>query len=151
MTTNRENEIESENEAPRLDDSKLAAGEGRSTVTSTCIQNGAGGLNPQGWTPADVDAEERTAQNRRRLKERMRIVKWNVRTVNQGKLDIMKKEMKRTGLELMGIREMKWTGWDTSCQTSTMSTIVDKIYWDGTVWLSCVQTKYEDELWNSTL
>ena len=66
--TNRENAIESENEAPRLDDSKLATGEGRSTVTSTCIQNGAGGLKPQGGSPADVDAEERTAENRRSLR-----------------------------------------------------------------------------------
>ena len=108
--TNRENTIESENEAPRLDDSKLATGEGRSTVTSTCIQNGAGGLKPQGGSPADVDAEERTAENRRSLRENMRIGTWNVRTMNQGKLDIMKREMERTGVELMGISEMRWTG-----------------------------------------
>ena len=78
--TNRENAIESENEAPRLDD--LATGEGRSTVTSTCIQNGAGGLKPHGVSPADVDAEERTAENRRSLREKMRIGTWNVRTMN---------------------------------------------------------------------
>ena len=108
--TNRENAIESENEAPRLDDSKLATGEGRSTVTSTCIQNGAGGLKPQGGSPADVDAEERTAENRRSLREKMRIGTWNVRTMNQGKFDIMKREMERTGVELMGISEMRWTG-----------------------------------------
>ena len=108
--TNRENAIESENEAPRLDDSKLATGEGRSTVTSTCIQNGAGGLKPQGGSPADVDAEERTAENRRSLREKMRIGTWNVRTMNLGKLDIMKREMERTGVELMGISEMRWTG-----------------------------------------
>ena len=64
---NRENAVESENEAPRLDDSKLATGEGRSTGTSTCIQNGARGINPQGGSPADVDAEERTAENRKSL------------------------------------------------------------------------------------
>ena len=89
--TNRENAIESESEAPRLDDSKLATVKGRSTVTSTCIRNGAGGLKPQGVSPADVYAEERTAENRRSLWERMRIGTWNVRTMNQGKLDIMKR------------------------------------------------------------
>ena len=80
--TNRENAIESDNQAPRLNDYKLATGEGRSTVTST-FQNGAGGLKPQGGSPApaDVDAEERTAENRR---EMMRIGTWNVRTMNQG-------------------------------------------------------------------
>ena len=108
--TNRENAIESENEAPRLDDSKLATGEGRPTVTSTCIQNGTGCLKPQGGSPDDVDAEERTAKNRRRLRERMRIGTWNVRTMNQGKLDIMKREMERTGVKLMGINEMRWMG-----------------------------------------
>ena len=81
--TNRENAIESENEAPRLDDSKLATGEGRSTVTGTCTQNGAIGLKPRGVTPAEFDAEERTAENRRSLKERMIIGTWNVRTMNQ--------------------------------------------------------------------
>ena len=77
--TNRQNAIESENEAPMLDDSKLATGEGRSTVTSTCTQNGDGGLTPQGGSPADVDAEERTVENRKSLRERMRIWTWNVR------------------------------------------------------------------------
>ena len=94
-----------------MDDSKLATGEGRSTVTSTCIQNCAGGLKPQGGSPADADTEERTAENRRSLREMMRIGTWNVMTMNQGKLDIMKREreMERTGIELMGISEMRWT------------------------------------------
>ena len=39
----------------------------------------------------------------------MRIGTWNVRTMSQGILDIMKSEMERTGVELMGISEMRWT------------------------------------------
>ena len=35
---------------------------------------------------------------------------WNVRTMNQGKLDIRTREMERTGVERMGISEMRWTG-----------------------------------------
>ena len=88
--TNRENAMESENEVPRLDDSKLATGEGRSTVTSTRIQNGAGGLKPQGGSPAEVDAGERTAENRRSLRENMRIGTSNVRTMNQGVVSLKK-------------------------------------------------------------
>ena len=38
----------------------------------------------------------------------MRIGIWNVRTMKQGKLVIMKREMERTGVEIMG--EMRWTG-----------------------------------------
>ena len=84
----------------------MTTGERRSTVTSTCIQNGAGGLKPQEGSPADVDVGESTAENRRSLREKMRIGTWNVRTMNQGNLDIMKREMERTGVKLMGISVM---------------------------------------------
>ncbi|KAI0234727.1 Craniofacial development protein 2, partial [Lamellibrachia satsuma] len=40
----------------------------------------------------------------------MRIGTWNVRSMNQGKLDIVKREMERTGVHMMGVSEMKWTG-----------------------------------------
>ena len=135
-----------------MDDSKLATGEGRSTVTSTCIQNGAGGLKPQGGSPADVDAEERTAENRRSLREKMRIGTWNVRTMNQGKLDIMKREMERTGVELMGISEMRWTGMghfmSDNCEVYYCG---QEILRRNGVAFICIQTKYEDVLWDSTL
>ena len=34
---------------------------------------------------------------------------WNVRTMNTGKLDIVKREMERTRVEILGISELKWT------------------------------------------
>ena len=37
---------------------------------------------------------------------------WNVRSMNQGKLEIVKQEMARGNINILGIRELKWTGMD---------------------------------------
>ena len=35
---------------------------------------------------------------------------WNVRSVNQDKLEVVKQEMARVNVDILGIRELKWTG-----------------------------------------
>ena len=35
---------------------------------------------------------------------------WNVRSMNQGKLAVVKKEMARVNIDILGITELKWTG-----------------------------------------
>ena len=35
---------------------------------------------------------------------------WNVRSVNQGKLEVVKQEMVRVNIDILGITELKWTG-----------------------------------------
>ena len=35
---------------------------------------------------------------------------WNVRSVNQGKLDMVKQEMARVDIKILGISELKWKG-----------------------------------------
>ena len=35
---------------------------------------------------------------------------WNVRSVNQGKLEVVKQEMARVNADILGISELKWTG-----------------------------------------
>ena len=35
---------------------------------------------------------------------------WNVRAVNQGKLDVVKQEIARVNINILGIGELKWTG-----------------------------------------
>ena len=37
---------------------------------------------------------------------------WNVRSMNQGKLDVGKQEMARVNINILGISELKWTGMD---------------------------------------
>ena len=35
---------------------------------------------------------------------------WNVRSMNQGKLEAVKQEMARVNVDILGISELKWTG-----------------------------------------
>ena len=35
---------------------------------------------------------------------------WNVRSMNQGKLELVKQEMARVNVNILGISELKWTG-----------------------------------------
>jgi len=35
---------------------------------------------------------------------------WNVRSMNQGKLEVVKQEMARVNINILGINELKWTG-----------------------------------------
>ena len=35
---------------------------------------------------------------------------WNVRSMNQGKVDVVKQEMARLNINFLGISELKWTG-----------------------------------------
>ena len=44
------------------------------------------------------------------LREKNRLRTWNARSMNQGKLDIVKREMERIDVNLLGVSEMKWTG-----------------------------------------
>ena len=37
---------------------------------------------------------------------------WNVRSMNQGKLEVVKQEMASVNIDVLGISELKWTGMD---------------------------------------
>ena len=43
-------------------------------------------------------------------KEQYCIGTWNVRSTNQGKLEVVKQEMARVKIDILGISELKWTG-----------------------------------------
>ena len=43
-------------------------------------------------------------------KEQYCIGAWNVRSMNQGKLEVVKREMARVNIDILGISELKWTG-----------------------------------------
>ena len=42
-------------------------------------------------------------------KELYCIGNWNVRFVNQGKLEVVKQDMARVNINILGISELKWT------------------------------------------
>ena len=43
-------------------------------------------------------------------KEQYCIGTWNVRCINQGKLEVVKQEMARVNIDILGISKLKWTG-----------------------------------------
>ena len=43
-------------------------------------------------------------------KEQYCIGTWNVRSMNQGKLEVDKQQMARVNMDILGISELKWTG-----------------------------------------
>ena len=55
----------------------------------------------------DVTGDGRKVQC---YKEQYCIGTWNVRSMNQGKLEVAKQEMQRVNIYLLGISELKWTG-----------------------------------------
>ena len=45
-------------------------------------------------------------------KEQYCIGTWNVRSMNQGKLEVVKQEIARVTIDILGISELKWAGMD---------------------------------------
>ena len=43
-------------------------------------------------------------------KEQYCIRTWNIRSINPGKLEVVKQEMARVNVDILGISELKWTG-----------------------------------------
>ena len=43
------------------------------------------------------------------LKKQHSIGTWNVRSMNQGQLDVVKQEMIRVNIDILGISKLKWT------------------------------------------
>ena len=41
--------------------------------------------------------------------------------MNQGKLEVIKQEMARVNIEILGISELKWTGWVNLTQMTQMT------------------------------
>ena len=46
----------------------------------------------------------------RRRKEQYCTGTWNVRSMNQGKLEVVKQEIARVNIDILGISKLKWTG-----------------------------------------
>ena len=58
----------------------------------------------------------------RYCKEQYCIGTWNVRSMSQGKLEVVNQEMARVNVDILGISELKWTGMDELYQMTIIST-----------------------------
>jgi len=73
-------------------------------------------------------------------KEKYCIGTWNLRSMNQGKLEVIKQELARVNTDILGISELKWTGmgefnsadhciyyfWQESLRRNGVSLIINK-------------------------
>ena len=59
-------------------------------------------------------------------KEQYCIGTWNLRSMNQGKLEVVKQQMARVNTDILGISELKWTGMGDFNSMIFMSTTVGR-------------------------
>ena len=51
---------------------------------------------------------------------------WNVRSMNQSKLEVVKQEKARVNVDILGISELKWIEWVNLTQMTIISTTADR-------------------------
>ena len=71
----------------------------------------------------DVTGDRRKVQC---FKEQYCIGTWNVRSMNQGKLEEVKQDMARVNIDILGISKLRWTGKGNLTQMSITYTAVGK-------------------------
>ena len=70
----------------------------KTTMTAIYIQEA---LKPKGRTSIDNGATKRTVESYRIAKEKVRIGTLNLRTLNNGNLEVVKREMENTDVDLL--------------------------------------------------
>ena len=91
-------------EHPRLVGAQYAIGDqGR----SNCRKNEGMERKQKQYPAVDVTGDRSKV---RCCKEQYFLGTWNVRSMNQGKLEVVKQEMARVNVDMLGVSELKWTG-----------------------------------------
>ena len=99
--------ITSEGGPPRSEDVPQATGDERNGRRSTDWQDEVPASKPYG--SAGMEGTK-LGKSTRKLANKLQIGTWNVRGMSLGKLEVVKNEMKRLELDILGTSEMKWTG-----------------------------------------
>ena len=98
----RQNDITLKDEPPRLGGTKYATGE---EYRNNSRKNEEMEPKQKHRPVVDVTGDESKV---RCCKEQYCIETWNVRSMNQGKLEVVKQEMARVNINILGISELKW-------------------------------------------
>ena len=85
---------------PRPEGIQYATGEEPRTITNSSRKNGATGPKQKQCSVTDVFGGGSKIQC---WKERYCIRTWNVRTINQGEVDIVKQDMARVNIDILEI------------------------------------------------
>ena len=102
----RQNDTILKEELPRSIGAQYATGDQRRNNSTKCE-----GMKPQQKQYPVVDGNGDRSKVRC-YKEQYCIGTWNVRSMNQGKLEVVKQETARVNVNILGISELKWTGTD---------------------------------------
>ena len=103
----RQKDMILEDEPARLEDVPEATGDEQKAITDSSRKNKAAGPKQKPRSAVDVSGGESKVQC---CKEQYCIGTWKVRSMKQGKLDVVKQEMPRVNIDILGISDIKWTG-----------------------------------------
>ena len=100
----RQKDMTSEDEPTRSEGVQYSTGKEQRT---SCKKNEKAGSR---WKCHSVVAMSFGKSKDPCYKEQYCIGTWKVRSMNQDKLDVIKQEMARVNIDILGISELKWTG-----------------------------------------
>ena len=97
----------SEDETPRLEDTTRATREETSDRCVVGCNEGEGSKPRRGSSSLEITRNDTRTVH---FTNKHKIGTWNVRSMYGGKLELVKSEMERTQLEVLGVSELRWTG-----------------------------------------
>ena len=101
----RQTDITAEDEPPRSEGVQYATGEEWRAITNSSRKNEVAGPKKKQHLAVDGSSGESKVWC---YKEQYGIATWNVRSMNQGKQDMVKQEKARVNITTLGISELKW-------------------------------------------
>ena len=99
----RKNDRILKEELPRSVGAQYATGD---QWINNCRKNEGMEPKQKQYSAVDVTGDRSKIQC---CKQEYGIGTWNVRSMNQGKLEVIKQEMARVNINILGISELKWT------------------------------------------
>ena len=102
----RQKGLTMKDESPRLEGVRYTTGE-EGRTTNSPRKNEAPGPKRKGYSVVDVSGDENKIWC---CKEQYFMGTWNIRSMNQGKLDMVKQDMVRININILGSSELRWMG-----------------------------------------
>ena len=103
----RQKNMTLKDELPRLEGIQYGTEEKQRTITNSSSKDEVAGPKWEWCSTVDMSSGESKVKC---CKEQHYTGTWNVRSMNQSKLDVVKKEMARVNIDILGISELKWMG-----------------------------------------
>ena len=115
----RQKDVTLKDKSPTMKVSTLLLGKSGRQLPEIMKPLGQRGNNAQLWMCPVMKAIQC-------CKEQYCIGTWNIRPMNQGKLDMVRQEMIRINIDILGISELNGPEWANLIQMTIISTTVDK-------------------------